>query len=57
MCADNVSSGIEPVFSLRGTRTVNMSDGAREVEFNDYGLAKFGVEGKVCDQVTIAGTR
>jgi hypothetical protein len=30
MTADNVSSGIEPVFSLRGNRTVNMSDGARK---------------------------
>jgi ribonucleoside-diphosphate reductase alpha chain len=38
MTADNVSSGIEPVFSLRGNRTVNMSDGPREVDFNDYGL-------------------
>jgi ribonucleoside-diphosphate reductase alpha chain len=54
MTADNVSSGIEPVFSLRGKRTVNMSDGAHEVEFNDYGLSRFGVEGKTCDQVTLA---
>jgi ribonucleoside-diphosphate reductase alpha chain len=53
MTADNVSSGIEPVFSLRGTRTVNMSDGTHEVEFNDYGLRVFGVEGKVCDDVSI----
>lgn len=53
MTADNVSSGIEPVFSLRGKRVVNMDSGQQEVEFNDYGLRTFGVEGKVCDKVTV----
>lgn len=53
MTADNVSSGIEPVFSLRSKRTVNMADGVQEVPVLDYGLANFGVEGKTCDQVTV----
>lgn len=53
MTADNVSSGIEPVFSLRGSRKVNMATGPVEIEFNDYGLQNFGVEGKTCDQVTL----
>ncbi len=53
MCADNVSSGIEPVFALRSNRIVNLSDGAHTVESLDYGLATFGVEGKTCDIVTV----
>lgn len=53
MCADNVSSGIEPVFALRSNRIVNLSDGAHTVESLDYGLATFGVEGKKCDRVTV----
>ena len=53
MCADNVSSGIEPVFALRSNRIVNLSDGAHTIESLDYGLATFGVEGKTCDRVTV----
>lgn len=53
MCADNVSSGIEPVFALRTNRIVNLSDGAHTVVSLDYGLATFGVEGKTCDRVTV----
>lgn len=53
MCADNVSSGIEPVFALRSNRLVNLSDGAHTVVSEDYGLATFGVEGKTCDRVTV----
>ena len=35
--ADNVSSGIEPVFSFRYTRNVLMPDGSRrEEEVSDY---------------------
>jgi ribonucleoside-diphosphate reductase alpha chain len=53
MAADNVSSGIEPVFALRSDRTVNMADGVRQVITEDYGLMAFGVEGKTCDQVSV----
>jgi ribonucleoside-diphosphate reductase alpha chain len=53
MAADNVSSGIEPVFALKTDRTVNMADGARQIIVQDYGLANFGVEGKTCDRVTV----
>ena len=53
MAADNVSSGIEPVFSLRSKRLVNMADGPREVVVEDYGLMKFGTEGKTVDKVTV----
>lgn len=53
MTADNVSSGIEPVFSLQGSRVVNMNGGKQTVEFNDYGFQTFGVRGKTCDRVTL----
>jgi ribonucleoside-diphosphate reductase alpha chain len=40
--ADNVSSGLEPVFSLRYTRSVLMPDGTRrEEEVTDYALRLF----------------
>jgi len=52
LSADNVSSGIEPVFSLGYDRTINMPDGQRVERVDDYGLRVFGVEGKTADQVT-----
>ena len=53
LCADNVSSGIEPVFADRYTRTVNMPGGEREVEVVDYGLAEFGIKGTPAAEVSI----
>jgi len=53
LCADNVSSGIEPVFSYSQRRTVNMPSGQVETDFDDYGYRVFGVEGKRCQDVTI----
>jgi ribonucleoside-diphosphate reductase alpha chain len=53
LCADNVSSSIEPVFALEQKRLVNMPDGATEFSVDDYGYRVLGVEGKTADQVTI----
>jgi ribonucleotide reductase alpha subunit len=53
LCADNVSSGIEPVFALTLDRTVNTSDGPKVETLKDYGLRAFGVSGKVSSEVTI----
>ena len=42
LLADNVSSGIEPVFSYRFTRSVLMPDGSRrDVEVTDYAFREF----------------
>jgi ribonucleoside-diphosphate reductase alpha chain len=42
LLADNVSSGIEPVFSFRYTRNVLMPDGShREEEVSDYAYRQF----------------
>ena len=52
MCADNVSSGLEPVFAYRTERMVNMPGGARKVTIDDYGVSKFGHYGKTSSKVT-----
>ena len=52
MCADNVSSGIEPVFSLVTERPVNTPDGQVIQKIEDYGLAFLNTRGKVTSQVT-----
>lgn len=53
MTCDNISSGIEPVFSLQQKRRVNMPAGEIEIEWNDYGLQHLGVRGKTSESVTI----
>jgi ribonucleoside-diphosphate reductase alpha chain len=52
--ADNVSSGIEPVFAHRVTRTVIEANGPREVVLEDYGVRYLGVEGKTTEQCSVA---
>ena len=52
-CADNVSSGIEPVFSLSQQRPVKLPDGEQVVTVEDYGYRVFGVKGKTTANVTI----
>jgi ribonucleoside-diphosphate reductase alpha chain len=54
LAADNVSSGIEPVFSYGYDRTVNMPDGQRVERVDDYGVRVFGTKGRTTAQVTVA---
>lgn len=51
--ADNVSSGIEPVFSYRQGRRVNTPAGPVVVEADDFASAVLGVRGVPCADVTI----
>ena len=44
MCADNVSSGIEPVFAVDVERTIIEFDGPKQYDVRDYGTAFLGVE-------------
>ena len=53
LCADNVSSGIEPVFAYSQKRLVKMPQGDVETTFDDYGARVFGVKGKRASEVTI----
>lgn len=52
-CADNVSSGIEPVFAYTTERTIQRFDGPTKVVVPDYGYNAWGVEGKRTSEVTI----
>lgn len=53
LCADNVSSGIEPVFAYSFDRTVIEFSGPRVETVEDYGARVFGVRGKTCSRVTV----
>lgn len=52
VAADNVSSGIEPVFALSVNRAVIETTGVRVIELVDYGLRTYGVRGKTTEDVT-----
>jgi len=52
LCADNVSSGIEPVFSYSFDRIVQLSGGAVVETVTDYGYGTFGVGGVTTEHVT-----
>lgn len=53
LTADNISSGIEPVFAYEADRMVRMDDGIRQVAVQDYGLVNFGTRGKRVQDVTL----
>jgi len=53
LCADNVSSGIEPVFAYEYDRTIQTVDGPIIEHIEDYGLRVFNVKGKRTQDCTI----
>lgn len=50
--ADNISSGIEPVFAKEIDRRINFADGPRTVRVKDYAWHYYGVEPVTADQLT-----
>ena len=52
LCADNVSSGIEPVFSHKYERTIQTFDGPTVELVEDYAYREHGVLGKTADDCT-----
>jgi ribonucleoside-diphosphate reductase alpha chain len=52
MCADNVSSGIEPPYSLDSRRLVHMPDGQVEVSLKDYALRYYSKAGRTAAEVS-----
>lgn len=52
LTANNVSSGIEPVFSHEYTRTIQTFDGPRLEKVQDYAYRVFGVKGKTANELT-----
>lgn len=55
LTADNMSSGIEPVFAYKNGREIINQDGVTKsyVEIDDYGVREFGVQGKRADDLTV----
>lgn len=52
MCADNISSSIEPVFSYNTERPINTPEGTMIVNVGDYGATVLGVNGKLSKDVS-----
>ena len=53
LTADNISSGIEPVFSYGYDRTIQTFDGPRVERVDDYGVRVFGTRGRTADQLGV----
>lgn len=53
LSADNVSSGIEPVFSLWYDRTIETFDGSRVERVTDYAYREYGVKSRTADVVSV----
>jgi len=53
LTADNVSSGIEPVFAHSYTRLIQTFDGPRTETVEDYGLRVFGIRGKTASECSV----
>ena len=52
LACDNVSSGIEPVFSHQYDRTIQTFEGPVVETVTDYGMRVFGVKGRTAAEVT-----
>jgi ribonucleoside-diphosphate reductase alpha chain len=53
LSADNISSGIEPVFSHRYERTIQTFEGPKTEIVEDYGARVFGVLGKTANELSV----
>lgn len=53
LCADNVSSGLEPVFAYSFDREINLAEGIIQEQVEDYGYRVFGTLGKTCEHVSV----
>ena len=53
LCADNVSSGLEPVFAYAFNREINTAEGIIHEDVEDYGLRVFGIRGKISEFVSV----
>lgn len=53
LSADNISSGIEPVYTYSYTRTIQTFDGPVFEEVEDYGYRVWGVEGRRANDIEV----
>lgn len=51
--ADNVSSGIEPVFALEYDRTVQLPEGPIIMKMRDYAYEKYNIKGEVANDLSV----
>jgi ribonucleoside-diphosphate reductase alpha chain len=51
--ADNISSGIEPVYAHRVLRHINSAEGVATVELSDYGVANLETHGRTVEECTV----
>ncbi len=52
LCADNISSGIEPVWSYSYDRPIIEFEGTKMERVEDYGYRVFGIKGKLATECT-----
>jgi Ribonucleotide reductase, alpha subunit len=52
MCMDNISSGIEPTFSVKSQRIVQMTEGPETHTVHDYGYRQLGIDPRTALEVT-----
>lgn len=53
LSADNISSGLEPVFSHRYERTIQTFEGPKIEVVEDYGFRKFGIKGVTANELSV----
>jgi ribonucleoside-diphosphate reductase alpha chain len=53
LTANNVSSGLEPVFALSYTRTIQTSSGPLHEKVEDYAYREWGIECVTADQISV----
>lgn len=53
LCADNVSSGIEPVFAYSYDRTIQTFNGPKVETVEDYGVRDLGVKGRRAGEISV----
>ena len=51
--ADNISSGIEPVFQHELDRTVQTEDGPKIIRLRDYVYDKYNLKGETTDELSV----
>lgn len=52
LSADNISSGIEPVYTYSYTRTIITAEGVRYEDVQDYGYRVWGVKGRTANDLS-----
>lgn len=52
LTADNISSGIEPVYTYEYTRTIIAEEGVKHEDIKDFGYREWGIKGKTANELS-----